>query len=267
MKKSLILLFIALNSLITFNTFANNRITGPADRAARCMNAGVNDVVCEVRRKEALKDNCITQEEYDTLLRYGAFPVCSKFGTGLDSLMSWCPCGCFAPDTKISVQNRQGQQFEERADLISANTQQYLLEHLTADSFLSESTAQPTQFYTEFAPIRLSTAGQEPHELVVIELENGVKLRLTQRHPVLTFAGKMVFARDLKVNDVLTTKQGSPVLVTTLKYEKFTGDVVNFSTEKNKIPEHVIFAEGVAVGDQFWQASLEDQINRVFIRK
>lgn len=241
--------------------FAKNRINAPVDPAKRCNGTGVPGAKCAQIRTQAVAIGCITAEEKNTLQKYGAYPSCNALkGTGLGMLDGWCSCGCFAPDTLISTFNRLtgDDQLANAMDITLAKNN-FDLYHLAEDANLS-------RFILERSNVRLTTKGKEFKDLVVIKTNSGKTLRLTQKHPVLTAAGKMVLAKDLTARDVLKSQQGTSVEIESVTFKKYTGDVVNFSTEAEGMNQHVIFAEGLAVGDQYWQASLEDEMNQVFIR-
>ena len=60
---------------------------------------------CEVRRKGALDLGYISEEEYNALLNYSSYPLIDVFATpeSSEGLAGWCQCGCFHPETLISM--------------------------------------------------------------------------------------------------------------------------------------------------------------------
>lgn len=243
-----------------------NRITSPQNPSARCTKP-IPDFNCQTLQDKALSSGCITQEEYQTLRGIGSAPFCDSAlmddsQKPLDQLASWCPCGCFHPHTEIrSILNSSQTQepFQEAVDIAKA-PHLYSVAHLHPQSSLNH----PQITYSGIAQ---STSGTELKELIVLSLSTGRTLKVTTEHAVLLKSGKMVQAQDLKVNDVLMDHLGQAVDVEAIAKERFNDDVVNFSIKTKNPIEHILFAEGVAVGDLLWQSTLQDQLNQVLIRQ
>jgi hypothetical protein len=256
---------VLVGALAASNAFAN-RITGPVDHAVRCLNQGLPADTCTKKQKRALEIGCITAEEQATLIAVGAAPNCDPDnGAGLAQLTSWCPCGCFHPDTPIlslAIGDANPAIGLNRAEDITFNRVNYQLAHLAQGSRLSAP-----EF--NLAPIRMTTVGPEVKPLIVLRLENGTILKLTTKHAVLTSKGEMVTALSLTTDDNLVDTHGLPVRIVSIGQETFAGQVVNFQADVNDKVEHIIFAgaEPVAVGDQAWQSSLEDEQNQILIRE
>lgn len=257
LKLSSVFLILALQ----VNFAYANRITSPADPRIRCENGAGADK-CEKRRADGLQNKCITQEEYQTLKDFGSFPTCvPEDGTWI--LLGWCSCGCFAEDTLISVFEKENQQFKEiSASTLAHHRQSYEAVHLTSNSTLS-------QFEYGNSNIRITTEGLEKQPIVVIETENGRKLRVTEKHPILTQRGSMVQAKDLQIEDGVISQEGIPLKISSLRLESYCGNVINFMVDQpiSSHLEHVVFANQIAVGDLGWQSSLEDELNQVMIRQ
>lgn len=264
----LILLFSVffLSSLFGYG----GRINQPVDGVGRCPNGNYPAAQCEDLRTLAYKIGCIDDEDLAALRRYGAFPSCSIIGPEymrtkrpIDMMISWCPCGCFAPDTMIgAISKSRPFLTEATAGEIASNKDDFLLNHLSNDSTLS-------YIKDDYTPIRIVSKGPEELPLYVIHTDEGKVLKVTSRHPVLLHDGQMVMASQLKKGDFLVNKMAMPVRITDITREKLTEDVVNFSTDvkEDSLKNHIIFAEGYLVGDQYWQSSLESEFNRVVIRK
>ncbi len=238
-----------------------NRISDDANHAARCL-GGVSASTCEERRNFGLKKGCISREEYDTLKRFGSFPVCSDYGSGLE-LQSWCPCGCFHPDSAIAIDadNGIGMSLESALN-ISRNIENYRVVHLAPDASISN-------FLLKSTPIKIATSGAEEKPLIVIRTTDNRILKVTEKHPILTAKGTMVIASELSIDDGLLDQSGAEVEIASLSSEIFEGEVVNFMIDEpiESHREHVIFAQGIAVGDLAWQSSLEDELRQVIIRQ
>ncbi len=258
---------IMFSFMIGTNAFAYsgpNRITAPADPAARCANKAMPLEPCEARRLTALNRGCISQQEYDNLRRHGSFPLCNYEETNQDLMFdSWCSCGCFHPDTLISAFDLNSDQYTEAKAVDIVNKHKdfevfHLTEEATVKSFAFNKTG-----------LRSPTRGPEEHPLVVIETVNGKVLKLTDKHPVLLSEGRMVQAKELSERDRLLTSEGEVVAIQKIREEAFSGEVVNFmiDSDLDHKNEHIIIAEGLAVGDLAWQSSLEDELNKIVLRQ
>jgi hypothetical protein len=220
--------------------------------------------LCEVKRLKALKVGLINQEEYEHFQKIIKAPVIEQEENGSWTLVGIRNCGCFHPDMRILVTSlgdrSASQSFEVRAGDIVDRIQEINLVHLTDDSKLNA-------FQLESSPVVSPVYGPERLPLVVIQAANGSVLKLTTQHPVLTGAGMMKIANKLSAEDTLVDVKGMPVKILSLATESYSGDVVNFRTQypNSELKKHVIFAEGLAVGDLSWQAGLEDQHEKVFI--
>ncbi|MBC61833.1 MAG: hypothetical protein CMP11_05190 [Zetaproteobacteria bacterium] len=246
--------------IISLEGLGNNRIKAPVDPAKRCVSSKINHEKCEDMRKKSIDIGCITYEEYYTLKKYGAFPSCNILkGEGLDMLDGWCPCGCFHPDTLIKViTSNNFFPLDIRAKKILENHNKFSLAHLSKDS-------QIKNFFIDYSPIRLITYGEEKKKMISIRTEDGRTLEITKEHPVFVAPGKMKFAHSLNTNDLLLDISSQEVAIQRIEEKEYYGDVVNFSTDKDSVTEHIIFANNLAVGDQYWQASLEDHMNQVLV--
>lgn len=263
-----------------------SRIKKAKDPHARCTNTqGVSQNYCEKKRKSALASGCITKDEYQDLLRFGSTPSCDEYlalekinslqrkrglsekkfsdftdAEKLQQLITWCPCGCFHPGSNISVVIDD--HFDtKKAGTIAKNPKKYELLHLRADS-------SKEYFTYSSSPIRIATKGKEEKPLFYISLEENKTLRLTENHPVLLPNMKMVFAKNIKAGMRLVKKDGATIKVLSVKKKIFKGDVVNFvvDSQSEEPLEHVIFSEGIAVGDMYWQSEMEHQIDRIKVR-
>ncbi len=268
------------------NINVSTRINRPKDPNARCMSTrGISANYCEMRRKKALESGCITKNEYQDLIRFGSTPSCDQYlalekinskrraqgladksfkqlttNEKLHQLITWCPCGCFHPGSKISVVIKDHLQIR-KAGTVANYADKYELLHLREDS-------KRDYFTYASSPIRISTKGKESKPLVHIYLSKNKLLRLTENHPVLLKNMKMIFAKDLKKGMFLLSQEGSPLEVLKIEKKMFKGNVVNFVVESSTDNplEHIIFSDGVAVGDMYWQSKLEHEVDRIKAR-
>ncbi len=252
---------------IVFPTYiyAQSRVVGDKSRdpALRCASKGVDQSTCEERRKYALEKKCITEEEYNDLKRLGSYPLCDPFeGEGLRQFGGHCPCGCFAPETliQIALEGALLQEKKTAEEIVFGKDEDLLVTHLKESSHLNE-------FEYGAEKIRLKTFGKELKKIYKIKAEGKDPLLLTEKHPILLSSGVMIQAKDLKETDSLLSVTGDVVSVEKIERMPFKQDVVNFSLDTKNPKEHLIFANDLVVGDQYWQASLEDLLNQVLIRE
>lgn len=248
-------------SLLGHESYSLNRINSPTDPAKRCVKTVISQNTCQSMREKALKLNCITQEEYQVLKKYGAYPSCNFLkGEGLDMLDGWCPCGCFTPGTLIAMSQGDNPigSYKRAFDLIF-NSQTGLVSHLEKNSNLDH-------FLYKASKIRLKIYGKELKKVYEIRTEDMRKIILTERHPVLISKGLMKQARHVSLSDKLVLMSGKPIGVKEIKRIPFKKDVLNFSLDVDSYKEHLIFANGLVIGDQYWQSALEDLLNQVIIR-
>lgn len=252
---------------VVFSTcvYAQSRVVGnkSIDPAIRCAGKGVAQSTCEERRKYALEKKCITEEEYNDLKRLGSYPLCDPFeGEGLKQFGGHCPCGCFAPETliQIAIDGALLQEKKRADEIVFGKDENLQVTHLKESSHLKG-------FEYGAEKIRLKTFGKELKKIYKIKAEGKEPLLLTEKHPVLLSNGIMIQAKDLKETDSLLSVTGDVVAVEKIERMPFKQDVVNFSLDTESPKEHLIFANDLVVGDQYWQASLEDLLNQVLIRE
>ena len=251
-------LFVTAHATALANP-GDGRITGPADPARRCGGTAVPPDSCAAKQKKALQTGCITQGEYEALVRYGSFPTCD-YDSNPPQFFGWCACGCFDQSVRILSRAPGGELAWNPAGEVAEHFHDYSVSALTPEARLADP---------EFvqSPLRIATKGAESQQLYVFGTKYGKGLRLTSQHAVLLSSGKMVTAETLKVGDELVGIYGEAVPVTSIERAPAAGDVVNFATEQESHLSHVLAAEGVLVGDLFWQSSYADELNAVVIRQ
>lgn len=248
MKQTFFLMSLLSMWLLSPSAFAENPL--------RCPNGAFPADKCEAIRSDALRNGCIDQATYNRLKAETRFPACVGSTNVGD-----CPCGCFAPDTLISVLNgKSGAEEDVMAKVLYDLSSAYQLNSLD-----SSSTLNAPQFVGR--GIANATAGDESQPLVRIETNDGRVLRITEKHPVVKSSGEMVTARELTAGDQLVDESGHTVSIAKLSREAFQGQVYNFETNGKSLAAHIIVAEGVLVGDLAWQNSLEEELGGIAIRQ
>ncbi|MCB0367763.1 MAG: hypothetical protein KDD68_20335, partial [Bdellovibrionales bacterium] len=178
-RTSFLMLSVFLFSFIA--RASDGRIQPGGDPVVRCMGQGLPADKCKAMQDYALQIGCVTPGEYAAVVRYGFAPTCSPVkGPGLEQLASYCPCGCFHPDTLISVREwSSGEDGLIEAGVLVDSRNDFGLIHLSNTSRMSQLTQKAS-------PILVTTAGKEKKDLVVIKTTSGKLLKLTEQHAVLT---------------------------------------------------------------------------------
>ena len=227
--------------------------------ALRCAHPITETGGCEEARLRAKKSGCITEEDYKRMKAKGAYPVCN-FLNDKEVIDGWCACGCFHPDTLITViEEGENLNIIPAGDLISLEKKPFV-SHLGKESHLSG-------FFYDYSPVLMTTSGKELKKVYEITTEGQRKIVLTSRHPVLTKEGIVKQARHLTTKESVVLLDGSFDPIEKIKKIKTKEDVVNFSLETKDPKEHLIFANDIVVGDLYFQSSLEDLLNSILIRE
>jgi hypothetical protein len=113
------------------------------------------------------------------------------------------------------------------------------------------------------------TVGPEEKAIVVLRLDNGRTLSITENHPVIIIRDdlqKMVRAEEVKKSDHLLDDSGNPVgisEITTRALPKDANSVINLDTREKDPAAHILVAESVQVGDNKWQQVLQVRKSRL----
>lgn len=148
------------------------------------------------------------------------------------------------------------------------NSDQYFLINLSENNDSFEN-----GFDFQYSPIFTKSSGKEEEDLIAIKTKDGRKLIVSQDHALLTADNIMVTALDFlytfKEQDLkLVNIDGSTIEIEDAKFQKSNESLVyNFGISSSDPVQHIIFAEGIAVGDLLWQSSLQDELNRVLVRQ
>lgn len=255
--KLLLRISILLCLYTSSTAFCRNQITeNPEKGDRRCETQQIPQAECASTQKWALSIGCINQEEYDTLVKMSAVPTCR--GT---KLHTWCPCGCFAPDTRLLGMNKSS----DEPNWISVrqiveSPQEHQILSLTDEATISDLQSSPRS-------VRKTTRGPELKPLVFIQTSDAKELGLSEEHAILLASGEMVAAKNLKEGQKLVTSIGETPSITKITRHKIEEDVLNVLIDGDTNLSHIIFAEGLVVGDLAWQNSLQSELNAVAIRQ
>ena len=168
-------------------------------------------------------------------------------------LDGWCLCGCFHPRTKISAYDKRTQSYDKfLASNILNKKDLFQLVHLSKNS-------NNNRLYFESSDIRLAVYGPETKNLISFKTKHQkTPLIVSDNHPILTSSGIMKAAKNINLNDKLINIYNQKETITNIDKIAFTGDVINFSTSREDLINHVIVANGYLVGDQYWQNLIEE---------
>jgi hypothetical protein len=231
-----------------------NNLSEREKAISRCGDVPLPAPECEQGRQDAVRMGCVTQDEANKLKEWGLSPTCIA-----GKYRGWCACGCFHPLTLIGVMGLPWPTMKAAGE-IAKDPQRYTVLHLGKNTSLGS-------FEYGADPISFATSGLEVKPLVVIETRDGRVLKLTTQHAIMTAQGEMIQAKNLTPETLLLDKSGTVVELSAIKTEAFREEVVNFRLAVKEPLEHVIFAEGLAVGDQAWQSTLEDLQNQILVRQ
>ena len=254
MKKLMLTLFVFSSALASAHQITNETMI-------RCK-AGVSPERCERQRQNALAKKCITQEDFNELRNRGGMPTCYEED---GSFMGWCPCGCFAPDTKIQLNAANGQE-ETAQRLIELFAQGHRPEvaNLSAESSLKGGLKYKT------TPIRNVSVGPEEIPMVIIDTESQGStghIELTINHPVLLADGTILRAERLQPGQKLINYLGKSETIKSITRRKFDGLVYNLNVNTPVDSEHIVVANGLLMGDLFLQGDLGYFENQVLVRQ
>ncbi|KAB8028084.1 Hint domain-containing protein [Fluviispira multicolorata] len=226
-------------------------------QAGRCHKVPVAAEQCNKQREQALKVRCINQQEYSTLVRINAYPLCD-----FDySLLAHCSCGCFEESTRIfSFENSSNEVGYKPISRIISEKNKFSVASVKPNSTL-------TNLNIGLYNLLSTTSGPEEKPLVVFKTINNLRLAVTSEHAILLANGKMVAAKNVKMSDQLVLANGSPIELKSIESLKTNKNVLNLLTTGESNIEHTVFAEGLIVGDLAWQNNLKSMLNAIAIRQ
>ena len=174
-----------------------------------------------------------------------------------------CQCGCFHPSMRLMLGDGS---YQRISDILETSKNSLV-------SFSVKSALDEKATFTDGLPINAThfTVGPEKKPLVRIVMSNGQTLLLTSKHPVVVLGydskRSMVKAEDLRSNDVLIDANGDEVYAVVVeRVDSNNVEVINFEAPDKNPASHIVLAEGVQVGDNFWQQVLSDAETRLELR-
>jgi hypothetical protein len=254
---NLVLVFLLLASA---NTMANRLAD---DSYNRC---GSNQLpVSQCAQYQDLAYNngagCITAAEYTYAKANLIAPICSPFDA--TQYVGFCRCGCFQEGTRIYSYNPT----TGGADWIKIETM--LDKGFDQDLFTVAQDATLSNMMLDSAGIRAMTVGPEEKPLIIIETVTGKVVGLTETHGVLLASGTMTTAGKLTADDVLVNAGGEAEAIASLTLRSTNSDVYNVLTDASFEDKngHLVVAEGLILGDLYWQNILVSEMTQFEIRQ
>lgn len=225
------------------------------------------DTECLSWTQDALSVECISSAMFTMLrsttfkfkntgeFRYYGFPECNR----RNELLAICKCGCFIEGTRLLSILKGSKNWLEIEKLLKEQDALVTLEGGANDFQLGEA-KKPNYMQ--------SRNEQRKHNTVRLHylIEGTAQvLQVTTSHPVLLSDGTLVMASQVQAGDLLLDTQGQTVEVTEVEHNvPYVGKVYNVDTQESS---HIIFAEGVAVGDYRIQNDFDRQQGRLQSRQ
>lgn len=179
-------------------------------------------------------------------------------GTNLAFPTIRCQCGCFAGETLLLTPEG-----EQPIASLARRARSRPLQVLRAEAksggvFVASRLLDGAAF----------TVGPESAPLVRIAIEGGRQLLLTVQHPVLVLRQghwSMQQAGTLRGSDMLLASRGQTLQIDEIdrKVSDHPQLVYNLDTGEAEPREHLILAEGIVVGDSYWQKRLSERQSRI----
>ncbi len=178
---------------------------------------------------------------------------------GMEEIDEICTPGCHTPDQRLQVDVDGGTLPIGEAKDAELTT----IAIVSANSSLDRieiASAQVDRFIT--------TTIDETHDIAVLELSSGQKLRLTPNHPLVGTDGEIHLANDVVEGDSLLRSDGGAERVIAATKGRFHGRVYNVSPRSNDPSSNgeLIIAEGVVQGSHKHQMNAAQLVRRKLLR-
>ena len=195
---------------------------------------------------------CIDEVEHRYAVDHGVIVSCAG-----NKIISACPCSCFDSSTNLLSTDESGNyvwlkvtEFKTGKSVVT----------LSEDSTVSNlALKNNTTSY--------KTQGPEAKPIYILATEEGNALKVTGDHGVLLADGRMVAAKDVKINDSFVSLSGPEKVLKIDRVPASGGEVHNILVDTKVKQEHLVIADGIVVGDLLWQNSLGSELNSVLLRQ
>jgi hypothetical protein len=238
-----------------------NRLTDP--KGNRCGDNQISYAECPTYLDYAWNGGagCINATEYNYAKANSIAPICSPLNRA--TYIGWCRCGCFEKSTKLFLYDVQRQEGSwQTVEGLPGNTAR-LGAYTLADGATLGDMSRTVHAILD------TTVGPEEKPLVVIRTEGGSVLGLTEMHAVLLASGFMVRAAELTTDSVVVNMNGQAeriVEITRVPTRELVYNLLTDAGLENK-QGHLVFAEGIVVGDIYWQNIVESELRELTLRQ
>ncbi|OHU86988.1 MULTISPECIES: hypothetical protein [Pseudoalteromonas] len=225
---------------------------------ARCNGTELSQEECRQYRDYA-RGRCINDTEYYYAKENNFAPVCNQFDPS--KLIAVCRCGCFELGTKISAR-LSGTSVTSQVNIedLFDNEKQY-------DVLAMADTATMSDVQFDLEQVTDTTKGPEEKPLVIVNTASGIRIGLSEEHGVLLASGKMDVARNLSVGDKLVKEDGSIDVITAIEQGAQDQVVYNLLTDSDDEQGHLVIANGLVMGDLYWQNILMSEMAKFQVRQ
>lgn len=208
----------------------------------RCAVA-ISATACDEMNQLSLKAGLIDKAIADVAASKGVCIISGEI-MGEGHILAVCPPGCFEANTQILTSNSQGDFSSIAAKDVAESDRLAVLD--------PSSDLDTPKLGT--GTIKRLSAGPEKEALYQFELSNGKSLAVTQYHGMVLHDGRFLPAHDVTTNDAFVDVNGGIVQIESITRRETDDNVYNFELDVSSAEEHVIVAEGIFVGDLFWQS-------------
>ena len=166
----------------------------------------------------------------------------------------YCESSCYAPDQSLRFSdgdvNVVAAMKARRTDLVT----------LTADATLDDlatQTAKVENYTTEIRDVE--------NVIYKLTMASGGSLSVTNEHPIITSAGRLVQAQKLAVGDELLKADGSPDAIIDIEKTTHFGKVYNLRPVSQAPVANLLIAQGYLVGSSRFQNDDIGYVNRILL--
>lgn len=166
-------------------------------------------------------------------------------------LVGFCKCGCFDKSVNIlAADGSTGQDKWTPIESLTKNSDDFSLISTTKE--FEVGIFPERKYHDEYASL---FGSQKRKSMVSIKTKSGKEIKLTHDHPIINSNEHIMSASEVKIGTILVDFQGNPDPVVAVKSKNEKLDVYNVgSTEPiANFTDHLIFANGLIVGDMAMQ--------------
>ena len=225
----------------------------PENARFRCSPRIYEFEFCESMRMRFLHQGLVSISDVNLMREHALFPVIGiDHDTHAMTVSAVCPCGDFDGSSHVATSDTQQKQSLSCRPTQEIGTDDKIVS-LVEDSDIQSLVTDNRRC------ARLTTHGPEEADLFWIQAGELRAVGLTQNHPVLLYDGTMMKAKFLEVGQSLLSTYGNEIRIKEITKRAPT-DEVNYSLlDGDSENAHIVFAEGIAMGDLWGQSSLDEE--------